>query len=1000
MFGPLEDLLSGTRGPLPDAVREELGSIHRNALRLLKLVNGLLDFARIEAGRAEAAYEPVDLALHTAELAGMFRSTIERAGLRFHVECPPLPAPVYVDRDMWEKIVLNLVSNAFKFTFEGEIGVYLRWLDGAVELEVRDTGIGITREELAKIFQRFHRVQGARARTHEGSGIGLSLVQDLLRLHGGVISAESEVGRGSSFKAKVLAGRAHLPDEKIGAARKQVSTAIRADAFVEEAARWSPDDHMPTRVLTPPPATASILIADDNADMRDYLRRILGTRWRVDAVANGIAALELARQTPPDLVITDVMMPDLDGFGLLRALRADEKTRHVPVMMLSARAGEEARVEGLDSGADDYLIKPFSARELIARVGVQLSQERSRLYATFAQTPSPICVLRGAELLFEMSNARYREAVGRATVDGRTLREIFPELGADQGWAKIAADVMRGGQAHLEAEALIRFDRRGDGTLEDSWWRIVCSPLELRDGAKRVIMVLVEVTEHVIARRKLELFTDRLQSALETRDETLARMDALLASAPIGLAFFDRHLRYERISDAMAELNGLSPAKTVGRKIGDILTGGLGNLVESYVRQTFENGRTIGPFEVSFPPPTTPASMRHWLLIYYPVRDARDRVVSVGALVIDITSQKRAEREAELQKEHLRSLFMQVPTPMLILRGPKHVIELANSPTCKLWGKTQEEVINRPILEVLPRLEGEGFGALLDGVYRTGVPYVGKEHLAQLDTGQVYFNFVYAPLFGVDGAVEGVLVIAFDVSEEILARNHLRQTVHYNEMFAGILGHDLRNPLNAVMTDAQLLMRRAPEERISGPSRRILTSGERMKRMIDQLLDFSRLRVGGGIDLDPAPIVLAELLRQAVGELEVAHPLRKIVIESNGDTRGEWDPDRLAQVFSNLAANAIHHGAADAPVVIRADGASSSSVQVTFENHGAIAGDMLPILFEPFRGAKHKQAGSKGLGLGLFITREIIVAHRGTIEVKSTLEQGTRFTITLPRQRS
>jgi PAS domain S-box-containing protein len=297
------------------------------------------------------------------------------------VDCPPDLAPIYVDREMWEKIVLNLLSNAFKFTFEGEIAVTLRPVGNEVELTVRDTGVGIPPEELPHVFERFHRVLGARARTHEGTGIGLALVQELAKLHGGAVRVTSEGGRGSAFSVTIPYGTAHLPAGRIGAARTLVSTATGAAPFVEEAERWVSDE-VPADAAPPTVASrvshARILLADDNADMRDYLRRLLGQYWTVESVADGHAALDAARARRPDLVLADVMMPRLDGLGLLRALRGDPATASIPVVLLSARAGEESRVEGIEAGADDYLVKPLSARELIARVNTHLELARVR----------------------------------------------------------------------------------------------------------------------------------------------------------------------------------------------------------------------------------------------------------------------------------------------------------------------------------------------------------------------------------------------------------------------------------------------------------------------------------------------------------------------------------------------------------------------------------------------------------------------------------------------
>ena len=394
MLGPIEDLLRSPAEPIAPGDREKLELLHRNALRLVKLVNTLLDFSRIEAGRVEAVYEPLDVAALTAELAGVFRAAIERAGLRLVVDCRPLDEVVYVDRDMWEKIVLNLISNSLKFTFEGEIRVAVARRDGQVRLTVADTGTGIPEDQLPHIFERFRRIEGARSRTHEGSGIGLSLVQELVRLHGGTIDVDSVVGRGTTFSIDIPLGTGHLPRERVGARRSSRSTTIGAMPFVEEAMRWLPrsskgdaaaaarGESSSSVVGRAPRATSAersrVLVVDDNSDMREYVAQLLATSYDVDTATDGMEALERIGSVMPDLVITDVMMPRLDGLALVRALRSDEETRALPVVLLSARAGEEDTIEGMESGADDYLVKPFGARELLARVKTHVELSRMR----------------------------------------------------------------------------------------------------------------------------------------------------------------------------------------------------------------------------------------------------------------------------------------------------------------------------------------------------------------------------------------------------------------------------------------------------------------------------------------------------------------------------------------------------------------------------------------------------------------------------------------------
>lgn len=382
MLGPLEDLLSDAPERLDAAQHEQISVVRRNALRLLKLVNTLLDFSRIEAGRVQAVYEPVDLAAFTAELASVFRSLLERSGLTYTVDCPPLPEPVFVDREMWEKIVFNLISNAFKFTLAGSIHVTLRPAGSHVQLQVRDSGTGIAPADLPHVFDRFYRVTNARSRSYEGSGIGLALVQELVRLNGGEVTVESQLDHGTVFTVSLPLGSAHLPQDRIGATRT-ASSSLGSDAYLQEAFRWGPPatapaQASPSAAAQPQGPRSRVLVADDNRDMLEYVRHLLEGEYEVTAVADGQAALDAVLRDPPDLVLTDVMMPGLDGFGLLRAMRASEHTALVPVIMLSARAGEEALVEGAAAGADDYLVKPFSARELLARVQNHLMLARLR----------------------------------------------------------------------------------------------------------------------------------------------------------------------------------------------------------------------------------------------------------------------------------------------------------------------------------------------------------------------------------------------------------------------------------------------------------------------------------------------------------------------------------------------------------------------------------------------------------------------------------------------
>jgi signal transduction histidine kinase len=466
---PIDDLLQDAVEPLGGAQRERLDVAHRSTRRLQKLVNTLLDFARIEAGRMQASYVAVDLAAFTADLASNFRSAAERGGLALVVDCPSLAEPVYVDQEMWEKIVLNLVSNAFKFTLEGSITVRLRGTGGSAVLEIVDTGAGIPASELPRIFERFHRIEGTRSRTHEGTGIGLALVQELARMHGGSVHADSVEGRGSTFTVTVPFGCAHLPHERIGARSGLPTTGLGADPFVEEALGWLPGapPAIPAAAAAAAGPRPRIVWADDNRDMREYVGRLLAGRYEVEAVSDGEEALAAVRRARPDLVLCDVMMPRLDGLALTRALRADPASREIPIVLLSARAGEEARVEGLDEGADDYVVKPFSARELLARVESRLQIARLRSDA--------LAAVRASEAALRASDQRKDEFIAMLSHElrnplaplrnGMRILRMQQDRGVDPSRTLAMMDRQLGQLVRL-VDDLLEMSRINKGALE------------------------------------------------------------------------------------------------------------------------------------------------------------------------------------------------------------------------------------------------------------------------------------------------------------------------------------------------------------------------------------------------------------------------------------------------------------------------------------------------------------------------------------------------------
>jgi PAS domain S-box-containing protein len=553
ILGPLEDALAAQDQPSLASVE----MMQRNAQRLLKLVNGLLDFVRIEGGRTRASFEPTDLAQLTTNIASVFRSAVERAGLNLAVECPPLPEEVYVDREMWEKIVLNLLSNALKSTFDGAIHVAVTQANGEARLTVTDTGTGIADTDLEHLFERFQRIEGAQRRSHEGSGIGLALVRELVEMHGGTIRAESQLGRGTTFTVALPLGHHHLPENQVAMAASELLDARgAATRYLQEALGWLPASEQPA---TTGAAAAElnesseeqkpvVVFADDNSDMRTYVMSLLGWRYHVIPVTTGRQALDEVRRRRPDLVLTDAMMPEMDGLSLLAALRDDPATRTIPVIMLSARAGEDASIGGLEAGADDYLTKPFSARELAARVEAQIkmaglreqmSQAKQFAWEALEHIPDAFCTLDRDYRVTYLNRAAAAIAEGTGLPHmGRSLWEIYPSL--------LGSPVETNFRKAMESRVSLEFEQYFQGDGSEAWYKFLLYPqpgggiiLYLRDTttAQRTEQALRGSEQLAAAGRLAATIAHEINNPLEavTNLLFLAKMDETVAGGTRGL---------------------------------------------------------------------------------------------------------------------------------------------------------------------------------------------------------------------------------------------------------------------------------------------------------------------------------------------------------------------------------------------------------------------------------------------------------------------------------
>jgi PAS domain S-box-containing protein len=703
MLGPLEDMLSESAA-LSIQHREKLDLAHRNSVRLLKLVNTLLDFSRIESGRSLGTCEPTDLGSFTAELACVFQSTVERAGLRFIVNCEAIEEPVYVDREMWEEIVFNLLSNAFKFTFAGEIETSLRNVGDFVELSIRDTGIGIPAEELPHVFERFHRVKGARGRTIEGSGIGLALVKELAKLHGATVRVESQLDIGTKFTLAMPKGKGHLPPDRLEA-RRTAPTAFHAEAFVEEAMLWLPEAAaartQKVDSLAQPRSSdaieskkARVLIADDNADMREYLTRLLRVSYEVEAVGDGQAALEAAQKNPPDLIVTDVMMPNLDGFGLLRKLRADSRIMTIPVIVLSARAGEESRVVGAGAGADDYLEKPFSARQLAARVETHLRLARVRreaeirerslrmeaernerqLRAIIDTTPDWVKLVspNGTLLHINKSGLEMIEADSADMVIGKNIYDLIAPEDRER-YREFNERVCRGQKDSLEFDVIgLKGSRRQMETH--------AAPLRQPDGTIIQLGVTLDVTERNVSGRSSGL----LAAIVDSSDDAIVSKDlnGVVTSWNKGA---------ERIF-------GYTAQEAIGKNIKMIIPPDRFD-EEADILARLKRGERVDHFE-------TVRKRKDGVLIdisvtISPIRDTQGRVTGASKVARDITAQKRAEeRERQITAEGVaatakfRAVFEQTTVFAGIMTKDGILIE-ANKLCLDACGYRAEDVLGR-----------------------------------------------------------------------------------------------------------------------------------------------------------------------------------------------------------------------------------------------------------------------------------------------------------------
>jgi PAS domain S-box-containing protein len=1035
MLASAEGLLAGSPEQITAVQRSRLEALRRNGFRLQKLVNNLLELSRADAGRTQVSYEPVDLASFTRELASAFGSAAEQAGLALAIDCPALDQPVYVDPDQWEKIVLNLLSNAFKFTFSGSIRVSLRSAGDRVALRVKDTGVGIPSKELPRLFSRFHRIQGTPGRTHEGSGIGLALVQELANLHGGSVDVESVAGQGSMFTVWIPKGAAHLPQDRISAPGGGAHRPAGATPYVQEALQWLPDGNTGAQAYphSDPAIPVTILVADDNADMRNYMRRLLEPHWSVEAVEDGARALVAVRVNPPDLIIADVMMPACNGYALVRQLRADRSTAAIPVILLSARADEDGRIEGMNAGADDYLVKPFGPRELLACISAHLEIARVRRQAEQRITGILESITDGFEVIdagwrFTYMNTEAMRMLTAYGVDpagaiGKSLEDVFPQ-------AQNAELVNQTRKAMAERK-VISFENYCQPW--NRWYAVRIYPIP--DGG--LARYFHDITERKQTEQQLQVLQDRLAADLDSmkrlqeissRLVRANRSDAILpeivdaavavTSADMGnmrlfdsasgalklvaqrgfegpfLDFFDT-IQDGRTTCRSAMLKGerviiedvaASPlfAGTVERD--QMLAAGVRGVQSTPLFS--RSGPLVGILSTHYRTPRGPTA-RDLGFLDLLARQAADCI-------------ERIQTEEALRESEQRFRLLADGSPNIIwVTDAAGNIEFANRAYLEFFGIDRHAVARFDWQAMVHPDDRKTYIESFVTALRERQSFHGRARVRRADGRWRWIESRGNVRVNAGGGLTGYVGSSMDITDIYESREALREADRHKDEFLATLAHELRNPLAPIRNSLHVL-------RLSGDSsataERMHSLMERqvnhMARLVDDLMEVSRI-TRGKIELHTERIELATAVNSAVEtsrpliegahhHLSVSLPPEPVVLEA--------DAVRLAQVFANLLNNAAKFtdpGGEIRLVALR----SADGVDISVRDTGVgIPAEMLPRIFDMFTQVDRSVGRSQGgLGIGLTLVRSLVHMHGGSVEARSDGSgRGSEFIVHLP----
>lgn len=1016
MIGPLENVLA--KESLNEEEQEELSTAYRNTLRLQKLVNMLLDFSRIEAGKMEAKFESVDAGKYTADLASSFRSAVESAGLEYNVKMGNLSQPVLLDTDMWEKIVLNLISNAFKYTKSGKIEVTIEKKNKHLVLVVEDTGAGISKEDQPKIFERFYRINNSEGRSQEGSGIGLAMVKELVQLHQGEISVESEQGKGSKFIVKIPAKEAAILQNGNNSVNIQGNSRSQ---YIEEAKQWTERNYKNNIALNKDSVSKNkrphVLVADDNSDMRAYVQRLLADDFNVVTAVDGEEAYKLAIQDPPDLVLADIMMPRLDGFGLLQKLKSTLVTRNIPVIFLSARAGEEAKVEGITAGADDYLVKPFSAKELVARVSnhVLISRIRRKtekeFFNLFMQAPAHIHVMKGPDHLVEFFHPLGKQFLGGRDITGKKIREAVPEL-EGQGYFEMLDQVYNEGKEFYlpESKAFFKNDK---GVVEEHYFNITYLPLRDFEGKiEGVLQFTIDVTQQARANQQIRDSEERFRllvtsipqivwiSDTESNIEFLSEQWEAYTHIPIeeGRQKFSSFIHPDDIGIVRAKWHEALKLKESWRsefRLINAVTGEYRWFLGHTVPLKNENGDVI-----------------KWIgsaSDIHAQKTANERLEALIAdrtsALVDLNEVLSAKNEELSRAQNFLQTVLDSSVEMVTAFDNDLNFTFVNKRVIEFSNRLPEDLIGKNLMDIVPDIkESEGYGYLLRALNGETVQLESKN--LKSDSNKIFETFII-PLKRND-TITGVVTMQRDITAIIkltenlkLSNSQLKRSNDDLQQFAHVTSHDLKEPVRKIKMFGNLLRTDYSQhlpEKGNEYLQKIERATNRISTMIDGILQYSSIE---GIEENFEPVDINGLVKSIVDDLE-------LVIQE-ADAKVQYDklpvvngsPTLLNQLFYNLLNNSLKFRSKERrPVISITSGEENINgynfVRIDMSDNGiGFNQSFAERIFDSFSRLNSKDK-YEGTGLGLALCKKIVLRHGGFIHAKGEENKGATFSVFLP----